>query len=98
MLKKTRVFWISDVAAERISGGCLRCARKAISRGSNYSEQSVAVSRKKNRANLGERCHIRQGTVSRLPYGDSVFDVVTAFETVYFGRISQAIFRRCAVY
>ena len=52
--------------------------------GIDYSEQSVAASRKKNRADLGKRCNVRQGSVSRLPYGGGGFDVVTAFETVYF--------------
>ncbi len=52
--------------------------------GIDYSEQSVAVSRKKNRDDLGKRCNIRQGSVSCLPYKDGAFNVVTAFETVYF--------------
>lgn len=52
--------------------------------GIDYSEQSVAVSRKKNRADIGKRCNILCGSVSALPYDDGVFDVVTAFETVYF--------------
>ena len=30
------------------------------------------------------RCEVRQGDVSRLPYADASFDLVTAFETVYF--------------
>lgn len=52
--------------------------------GVDYSEESVAVSRKTNRNELGKRCDIRQGSVSRLPYDDGAFDVATAFETVYF--------------
>ena len=52
--------------------------------GIDYSEQSVSLSRKKNRADMGKRCNIRRGSVSELPYDDGVFDVVTAFETVYF--------------
>ena len=30
------------------------------------------------------RCRILQGNVSRLPFGDGAFDLVTAFETAYF--------------
>ncbi len=52
--------------------------------GIDHSQQSVVVSRKKNRADLGKRCEIRQGSVSALPYGDGAFDAVTAFETIYF--------------
>jgi ubiquinone/menaquinone biosynthesis C-methylase UbiE len=52
--------------------------------GLDFSEQSVAVSRKKNVSMLGRRCDIRLGSVSTLPYSDGVFDAATAFETVYF--------------
>ncbi len=52
--------------------------------GIDYSEQSVLVSRKKNRTDMGKRCNIRQGSVSKLPYDDGIFDIITAFETVYF--------------
>jgi ubiquinone/menaquinone biosynthesis C-methylase UbiE len=52
--------------------------------GIDYSEESVAISRRKNARALGKRCAIKLGTVSALPYGDEAFDIVTAFETVYF--------------
>jgi ubiquinone/menaquinone biosynthesis C-methylase UbiE len=52
--------------------------------GIDYSEESVAVSRRKNASALGERCGIRHGSVSALPYEDGAFDAVIAFETVYF--------------
>ena len=52
--------------------------------GVDYSKESVAVSRKKNATNLGKRCEIKEGSVSALPYKDSEFDIVTAFETIYF--------------
>lgn len=52
--------------------------------GVDHSPQSVAVSRETNRDALGTRCAIRQGSVSALPYPDAAYDVVTAFETVYF--------------
>ena len=52
--------------------------------GIDYSKESVAVSRKRNSAYKGSRCDIREGSVSCLPYKEKTFDVVTAFETVYF--------------
>ena len=52
--------------------------------GIDYSAESVAFSRKKNAGSLGKRCDIRQGDAGVLPYADGIFDLVTAFETVYF--------------
>lgn len=52
--------------------------------GIDYSEESVKMSRRKNAAALGTRCEVVQGNVMALPYQDNLFDVVTAFETVYF--------------
>jgi ubiquinone/menaquinone biosynthesis C-methylase UbiE len=52
--------------------------------GIDYSAESVAFSRKKNADLLGRRCDIRQGDAGELPYADETFDLVTAFETVYF--------------
>lgn len=52
--------------------------------GIDYSAESVAFSRKKNVASLGKHCDIRQGDVGALPYANKTFDLVTAFETVYF--------------
>jgi ubiquinone/menaquinone biosynthesis C-methylase UbiE len=52
--------------------------------GLDYSEQSVAISRRKNASALGKRCDVRQGSVSALPYDESVFDAAIAFETIYF--------------
>lgn len=52
--------------------------------GLDYSEESVAFSKKTNAANLGKRCTIQQGDVSALPYADQSLDYVTAFETIYF--------------
>lgn len=52
--------------------------------GLDYSEESVAFSKKTNAAQLGKRCTIEQGDVSALPYGDQTLDYVTALETIYF--------------
>jgi len=53
--------------------------------GIDYSEESVAVSKKNNAGwiDIG-RVEIRQGSVSQLPFPDDVFDLVTAVETHYF--------------
>jgi SAM-dependent methyltransferase len=53
--------------------------------GIDYSEESVAVARETNRAEIERgRVDVRQGTVSRLPYADATFDLVVAVETHYY--------------
>ena len=51
--------------------------------GIDYSEESVAFSRKLNQGAQG-RCQVRQGDAMALPYESGSFDLVSAFETVYF--------------
>ena len=46
--------------------------------GIDYSEESVAMSRKKNKSLLGSRCFIEQGNVMELPYETGKYDLVTA--------------------
>ena len=53
--------------------------------GLDYSPVSVEKARAVNRAAIDAgRCEIVQGNVLELPFDDGRFDVVTAFETVYF--------------
>jgi ubiquinone/menaquinone biosynthesis C-methylase UbiE len=52
--------------------------------GIDYSEVSVEISCRKNARMLGKRCAIREGDVGALPYDNETFDLITAFETVYF--------------
>ena len=53
--------------------------------GLDYSTVSVAKAREVNRAAIDAgRCEIVQGNVQELPFDDGRFDVVTAFETIYF--------------
>lgn len=53
--------------------------------GIDYSEISVEKSRKINKAGIeSKRCEILQGDVMQLPFRDKTFDVITAFETIYF--------------
>jgi ubiquinone/menaquinone biosynthesis C-methylase UbiE len=53
--------------------------------GVDYSPASVAVARERNHASIeAGRVHIREGTVSSLPFPDATFDLVTAVETHYY--------------
>lgn len=53
--------------------------------GIDYSELAVERSSKLNQSEIEDgRCEIIMGSVSNLPFEDNTFDVVTAFETVYF--------------
>ena len=54
-------------------------------KGIDYSEVSVEESTKMNADAIKDgRCQIIQGDVMALPFSDASFDVITAFETVYF--------------
>ncbi len=53
--------------------------------GVDYAEASVAASRGFNRAAVESgRVEIQRATVSRLPFSNDVFDLVTAVETHYY--------------
>jgi SAM-dependent methyltransferase len=53
--------------------------------GIDYSEESVRVSRKRNRGLIdADRVDIQLGSVSAMPFPDGMFDLVTAIETHYF--------------
>ena len=53
--------------------------------GLDYSELAVERSVKLNQTAIdADRCEIIQGSVSDMPFKDNSFDIVTAFETVYF--------------
>jgi ubiquinone/menaquinone biosynthesis C-methylase UbiE len=53
--------------------------------GLDYSEVSVEKTRQLNRKAISAgRSDIRLGSVSEIPWPDNTFDIVTAFETVYF--------------
>ena len=61
----------------------LKMARKVY--GIDYSELSVERSSELNRSAIDDgRCKIINASVSDMPFEDSSFDIVTAFETVYF--------------
>ena len=53
--------------------------------GIDYSEESVAASRRENaEAVRSGRVEIREGSVSQLPFPDATFDLITAVETHFF--------------
>ena len=52
--------------------------------GVDISPVSVEKSRTVNKADLGTRCRVYQGSAESLPFEDDVLDLATAFETVYF--------------
>ncbi|MDO5853770.1 MAG: class I SAM-dependent methyltransferase [Thermoplasmata archaeon] len=66
--------------------------------GVDYSETSVSKSIRTNRSAVkAGRCRVVQGDVMDLPFEDESFDIVTAFETVYFwpdiGEAFKGVFR-----
>lgn len=53
--------------------------------GIDYSPVSVAASTKMNQdAVSAGKCNVLLGDVSVLPFDEGIFDIVTAFETIYF--------------
>ncbi len=53
--------------------------------GIDYSIESVKLSREVNERFINEgKVEIQEGNVKNLPFEDDTFDIVTAFETVYF--------------
>ena len=61
-----------------------KCPRGTV-KGIDYSEVSVEKSRKVNaKAIQTGRCEVLQASVMELPFEKESFDLVTAFETVYF--------------
>ncbi len=63
--------------------------------GLDYSEVSLAVAREVNKVALeAKRCSLVAGDVSQAPFAEGSFDLVTAFETVYFWPGPQESFER----
>ncbi len=60
------------------------CANGTVT-GIDYSSVSVEKSKRLNAKTISEgRCCVLEASVAALPFEDNKFDVVTAFETVYF--------------
>jgi len=63
----------------------LKRAPKGKVSGIDYSPVSVAKSRKVNAGAIAAgRCQVHEGSAANLPFGEGEFNLVTAFETVYF--------------
>ena len=63
----------------------LQRAPKGVVQGIGYSSVSVAKSSKVNAKAIAEgRCKVQEASVVELPFGENAFDLVTAFETIYF--------------
>lgn len=61
-----------------------KCPKGQV-KGIDYSEVSVEKSRKVNAKAIAEgRCEVLQASVAQLPFAEDTFDLVTAFETIYF--------------
>lgn len=72
----------------------LEKAAQGSVKGIDYSEVSVEKSRSLNASAISAgRCEIMQANVAQLPFEDNSFDLVTAFETVYFWPELPACFR-----
>ena len=63
----------------------LKKCPQGIVKGIDYSPVSVEKTKKVNETAIAEgRCAVFQGSVEHMNFTDASFDVVTAFETVYF--------------
>ena len=72
----------------------LKCCPGCHVTGADYSAVSVEKSQKVNRRAIEEgRCQVVHASVATLPFPAEVFDLVTAFETVYFWPDLSACFR-----
>ncbi|MDO4538197.1 MAG: class I SAM-dependent methyltransferase [Coriobacteriales bacterium] len=62
----------------------MRCTQGRVD-GVDLSEVSVAKARSVNAKEIGQsRCQIVEGSVEALPFESDAYDLVTAYETVYF--------------
>ena len=63
----------------------LQRAPKGVVQGIDYSSVSVAKSSKVNAKAIAEgRCKVQEASVVKLPFVENTFDLITAFETIYF--------------
>ncbi len=70
-----------------------RCPQGTVT-GIDYSPVSVKKSTEVNAAAItAGRCRVLEGNASALPFDDNSFDIVTAFETVYFWPDIEECFR-----
>lgn len=82
-----RHFTILDIGCG--GGGTVRKLARIASEGKiygiDYSEESIRITRKRNRALLeAGHAEIQHGSVSTMPFRDNMFNLVSAVETHYF--------------
>ena len=72
-------------------GGAAKIARlfqrskKVLVQGVDYSSVSVTKYSKVNAKAIAEgRCQVQEANVAELPFEENTFDIITAFETIYF--------------
>ena len=71
-----------------------KCSNGTVT-GIDYSPVSVEMSKKLNRHAVSSgKCMILEGDVSALPFHEGMFDIVTAFETIYFWPDIENAFRQ----
>lgn len=72
----------------------LRRCPKGTVQGIDYSPVSVKKSQEVNATAIAAgRCKVQEGSAAALPYAEGKFDLVTAFETVYFWPGIEECFR-----
>ena len=70
-----------------------RCTKGTVT-GIDYSPVSVKKSREVNAVAIAAgRCKVVEGSADALPFGDGEFNLVTAFETIYFWPKIEECFR-----
>jgi len=62
----------------------LKRSKDAKVYGIDISEESIAKAKRINARQLDSQVFLTQGSASKLPYGNQMFDFVSAVETVYF--------------
>lgn len=63
----------------------LKMCPKGVVKGLDYSPLCVESSKKLNKEAIEEgRCMVKECSVTAIKFSDGLFDIVTAFETVYF--------------
>ena len=73
----------------------LELCPQGIVKGIDYSAVSVQKARRLNQTAITDgRCEVVQGSVSEMIFSDASFDLVTAFETVYFWQDLPQCFRK----
>ena len=71
----------------------LQRATKGMVQGVDYSIVSVAKSKKVNAKAIAEsRCQVQEANVAKLPFEENTFDLITAFETIYFWPVIEHCF------